>query len=222
MEKFAKESRFSRLVLVCVLFFCVACGNVPNSNQSQSPTTPAPFVSPAPAPEATPRPFDANLDIGLVIPGSECSELFIRNKELKPGDEIQVVSVEERPHKKLMARVIGPNNCIRPPQSTLGKIVVNDVDTEPDQYEIRFEDPSESTFGFGVVSATASVEIVKGTAQFVSSDGSTPLFFRDCSGNESYHMTVWEGKPLVGKRIWHSYITLRYDTVPTCKPADYR
>ena len=181
-----------------------------------------PLTSPTPASEATPRSFDANLDIGLVIPGSECSELLIRNKELKPGDEIQVVSVEEKPHKKLKATVIGPNNCIRPPQSALGEIVVIDVDTYPDQYEIRFEDPSESTFGFGVVSATTTVEIKKGTAQFISSDGSTPLFFRDCSGNESYHMTVWEGKPLVGKRIWHSYISLHYDTVPTCKPADYR
>lgn len=170
----------------------------------------------------TPRPFDSNLDIGVVIPGSKCSELFIRNEELRPGDEIQVVSVEEKPHKKLKATVVGSNNCKRSPKSELGEIVVNSVDPPPDQYEIRFEDPAETTFGFGVVTDSSKLRIIKGTAQLIVSDNSNPLFFRDCTGNESYHMTVWKGKPLVGKRIWHSYISLRYDTVPTCKPADYR
>jgi hypothetical protein len=34
-------------------------------------------------------------------------------------------------------------------------------------------------------------------------------------------LTVWTGKPLIGKRIFHAYYYLRYDTEPTCKKKDY-
>lgn len=52
-------------------------------------------------------------------------------------------------------------------------------------------------------------------------DGRTE-FFRICTSNEGNHLTVWSGKPLLGKRRWHSYYYLGYDVVPTCKRKDYQ
>jgi hypothetical protein len=52
-------------------------------------------------------------------------------------------------------------------------------------------------------------------------DGRTE-FFRICTSNEGNHLTVWSGKPLQGKRSWHSYYYLGYDVVPTCKKKDYQ
>jgi hypothetical protein len=51
-------------------------------------------------------------------------------------------------------------------------------------------------------------------------DGRTE-FFRICTSNEGEHLTVWSGTPLRGKRRWHSYYYLGYDTVPTCRKKDY-
>lgn len=47
------------------------------------------------------------------------------------------------------------------------------------------------------------------------------LYFRTCTSGEGMHLTVWSGKPLVGKRIWHRYHHLGYDVEPSCKPEDY-
>ncbi|MEQ1923746.1 MAG: hypothetical protein ABL952_14665 [Pyrinomonadaceae bacterium] len=162
------------------------------------------------------------MDIGVVVAGLECSELLIRNIELKPSDEIQVVWADDRPHKKLLAKVLRANGCPRSTGSGIEQIVVDDDESAPSEYEIRFADQDEASSGFGVVSAKATVEIVNGIASLIASNRPKPLFFRGCSGNESYHMTLCEGKPLIGKRVWYSYMSLSYDTDPTCKSADFQ
>jgi hypothetical protein len=45
--------------------------------------------------------------------------------------------------------------------------------------------------------------------------------FRQCVSSEGVHLTVWSGEPLKGKRIFHAYVPLGYDTEPNCTPADY-
>lgn len=47
-------------------------------------------------------------------------------------------------------------------------------------------------------------------------------YFRQCTSNEGVHLTVWSGKPLVGKRVWHWYYYLGYDVEPSCKKKDYQ
>ena len=210
-----------RLSFVGLSFTLFACSYAPNSNQYQSAPSPEPPNSPPPVADATPRPFDAKLDIGVVVAGLECSELLIRNNELRPGDEVQVVWADDRPHKKLLARVYRANGCPRSTGSGIEQIVVDDDESAPSEYEIQFTDQDEASSGFGVLSAKATVEIVKETASLTASNLHKPLFFRVCSGNESYHMTIWEGKPLIGKRVWYSYMSLSYDTDPTCKSADF-
>lgn len=210
-----------RLSLVGLSLAFFACRNDPDTNQSQPTTSPEPLKSSSPVAQATPRLFDANLDIGLVVAG-ECSELFIRNRELKPGDEIEIVTADDKPQEKFQARVVGSNNCPPNLQSGIEEIVLDGDESKPNEYEIRFAEENERNSGFAVVSSKANVEIKKGIANLIVSNLARPLLFRVCSGNESYHMTVWEGKPLVGKRVWYSYMSLSYGTVPTCKPADFK
>ena len=198
----------------------LGCNQIANSNQSQTAPTPEPMKSPSPVAETTPRPFDPNLDIGVVIAGTDCSELLIRNTELKSDAEIQVVVADDIPHKKLLAKVVGPNNCPKNVKSGIEEIVLDGDDAAPREYSIHFDDENDPESGFGVISANANVEIKKKVATLIAPNIPSSLFFRVCSGNESYHMTVWQGKPLVGKRVWYSYQSLSYDTVPTCKPTE--
>ncbi len=213
---------FRLLSLALVALLLVGCSSSSTSNVSQTPPSPAPSNSPPTVAETTPRRFDPKLDIGVVVAGSECSELYIRNTELKPDDEIQVIMADDIPHKKLLAKVVGPNNCPRYSQSGIEEVVLGGDDSAPTEYMIRFTDENDRDSGFAVISAKARVEIKKGVANLTVSDVATPFLFRVCSGNESYHMSVWDGKPLAAKRVWSGYLSLSYDTVPTCKPADFK
>lgn len=213
---------FTRLNLVGLTLALLLCSQIANLNQSQSTLSPEPLTLHSPVSATNPRPFDPKLDIGVVVAGSECSELYIRNTELKPDDEIHVVLADDIPHKKLFAKVVGPNNCPRYSQSGIEEVILDGDDSAPTEYMIRFADENDRDSGFAVISAKARVEIIKGVANLTVSSIPSPFLFRVCSGNESYHMTVWNGKPLVGTRVWYSYLSLSYGTVPTCKPADFK
>ena len=213
---------FSQLILIAVSCTLLSCTKSPNSNQSQNTPTPEPLKSPSPLAKPTPRPFDPKLDIGVVVAGLECSELFIRNKDLKRDDEIQIVQADDLPNKKLVATIVGPNNCPRNIKSAIEEVVLDGDDSAPNEYEIRFSDGSDPDSGFAVISAKANVEIKEGVASLIAPNVPIPYSFKVCTGNESYHMTVWKGKPLTGKRVWYSYQNLSYDTVPNCKPTEVK
>ena len=48
-----------------------------------------------------------------------------------------------------------------------------------------------------------------------------PELFRVCTSMEGLHLTIWSGEPLKGKRRWHAYYYLGYDTEANCTRADY-
>lgn len=52
--------------------------------------------------------------------------------------------------------------------------------------------------------------------------GSSELSFRSCTSMEGIHFTIWRGEALTGKRLWHDYYYLGYDTEPTCKDEDFK
>ncbi len=75
-------------------------------------------------------------------------------------------------------------------------------------------------FGIGVV----TVQKTQMNGKFATldiDDNKKPIYFRECTSMEGLHLTVWKGKPLVGKGIWHAYYGVGYDTVPTCKKKDF-
>lgn len=44
--------------------------------------------------------------------------------------------------------------------------------------------------------------------------------FRTCTSADGVHLTVWEGKPLEGTRLWHQYYYLGQDLEPDCTSKD--
>jgi hypothetical protein len=52
------------------------------------------------------------------------------------------------------------------------------------------------------------------------SEQSEMINFRICAGGEGLHLTLWDGKPITGKRLWHRYFHLGRDTEPSCGEAD--
>lgn len=85
----------------------------------------------------------------------------------------------------------------------------------------RFFGNSPSAPYVGIVGSFRSVTR-KGKVSIDADGDGQRESFRTCTSSEGIHLTVWTGVPLKGKRRWHSYYYLGYDTVPTCKEGDYK
>lgn len=92
-------------------------------------------------------------------------------------------------------------------------------------YSLTFNDEIEN-FGFdngiAVIRPEREIQIQDGLAVFDLNADGKPEYFRRCGGYEGTHFTVWTGKPLQGKRIWHSFYYVDYATEPTCKDKDWK
>lgn len=75
--------------------------------------------------------------------------------------------------------------------------------------------------GFGVIEPTQAVKIQNNLASIDLIADGKPEYFRQCTGFEGMHFTIWAGKPLKGKRIWHSFYYVDYDTEANCKQKDW-
>ena len=65
------------------------------------------------------------------------------------------------------------------------------------------------------------VKIDKGIARVDLDNDKTDEYFRECYGRESLSLSVWKGKPLIGKRMWYGYFGFNWDTgTETCKRKD--
>lgn len=74
----------------------------------------------------------------------------------------------------------------------------------------------------GIVAPKKSIFVKRGIASGDLDGDGTTEFFRTCTSSEGNHLTVWSGKPLQGKKRWHSYYYLGYDVLPTCNKWDYQ
>lgn len=73
-----------------------------------------------------------------------------------------------------------------------------------------------------VVRPAGPVSVRRGVASGDLDGDGRAEFFRACASTEGNHLTVWTGRPLTGKRVWHSYYYLGFDVVPNCKKKDYQ
>ena len=73
----------------------------------------------------------------------------------------------------------------------------------------------------GVIQPAKKIEVQNKLASVDLNGDGKPEFFRLCASNEGLHLTIWTGKPLKGKRIWHSYYYLHYDTEADCEKKDW-
>ncbi len=91
---------------------------------------------------------------------------------------------------------------------------------EPDLYDLTLETPGAELPAIAILGFDGKLQ-KDGNAVWTAVNGQR-RYFRFCTSGEGIHFTVWSGRPLTGRRLWHAYHYLGYDTEPSCKPADYR
>jgi hypothetical protein len=82
-------------------------------------------------------------------------------------------------------------------------------------------DKSEIDVGIGIVQPAEKVQVENKLANVDLTGDGKPEYFRQCGSSEGLHLTIWSGKPLIGKRIWHYYYYLHYEIVPDCRKKDW-
>lgn len=159
-------------------------------------------------------------NIGNVEVGNNCVRLFIENSQLKTGDKVQIVFPEVPLQKILDSEIIENTEC---KDDYFGDLVGNKPEAQLTFYLLKLFDKNKNLpgFGIGIVNLDKKIKIEKQLAVIDLDNDKKNEYFRGCTSNEGLHLTVWKGKPLIGKRIWHSYYHFNYDTEPTCKKKDY-
>ena len=142
--------------------------------------------------------------------GQAC--LAIPNATLQKGQRMYVVD----PHKaqRVFAAIVGE----RQKTSCSSEI---DVYRTASFYLIRVSKNIDPPFLGIVLVRNRKPSLKRGIATVDLNDDGKHEYFRTCTSNEGVHLTIWTGKPLIGKRIWHQYYYLGYDTNPTCRKKDY-
>ena len=141
-----------------------------------------------------------------------------------PGDSVRIVGLEH-PQEITSATIIEPSGCTESMKSALGEFVIDARPyREATKYQIEFDDEGKADhfdfhLGLAIVNSENKLVVKNGNAE-LEMTGTTPLRFRSCTSHEGLHITVWAGKPLTGKRIWHAYQHFLYDTDPTCREKE--
>lgn len=162
----------------------------------------------------------ASSKLGNVEAGNKCVRLFIENANLRVGDKVQVVFPEKPLQKVSEAEIIKFSEC---KDEYFGDLVPDSRKSKLKEYRLKLlvEGDINRGFGIGLVNADTKVKILDDSAIIDLNDDGTDEYFRECTSNEGIHLTVWTGRPLLGKRIWHSYYYLGYDTEPNCTEKDH-
>lgn len=151
--------------------------------------------------------------IGTIESDANSVCLRIENPNLGPGDTTDII-ITETPQKIFREKVLKIGGC-EPP--------FGDLSNNSSEYLLSASETGilSQGYGIGIVNSPNSAKLVKGLASMDINNDGKPEFFRECTSNEGLHLTVWTDKPLIGKRIWHSYYHFNYDTESTCQKKDY-
>ena len=213
------------IIFATILAFCQTRVENVVITSNENSTKVEPVISVTPTVSATPKPkFDINSKVGIVDVTDEqiiCFRTIDAN--LKEQTPVSIVmSLYEFPQKVLTA-TIGKKlekSCVthdsdigesQPQENSYYSLILDD----------KIFDKPQIGIGLGVVKPPKPIQIEKGFAKVDLNNDQKSEFFRLCASNEGLHLTVWTGKPLVGKRIWHRYYYLHYDTEADCRKKDY-
>ena len=148
---------------------------------------------------------------GFAVAKADNVCLSIRNTDIAEGSRIHLIVVSQ-PQSVAQAIVEGKraDTCgeRQPPSAHMNHYGLKVVSGELH--------PLEPAIAFA--GKMGDVTIRDGMASAVI-DGNRD-YFRSCTSQEGVHLTVWSGRPLEGRRIWHAYYYLDYDVDPTCTPKD--
>lgn len=149
--------------------------------------------------------------VGIVnsLPDSSAC-LAIRDSRLRKGNRVTVV-VPDIPQTVMVASIdsLSKSSCSSQ----------DDVFRGASYYRLKIPKYKAAFDGFGII-GNAAMKVVGGVARVDLNDDGSLEYFRSCTSAEGIWLTIWTGKPLIGKRIWSAYYYLGYDTEPTCKRND--
>ena len=146
--------------------------------------------------------------------------LTTQNSTLKSGDKIQIIlaeipqkvfqtEVSEKLKERCSSDLIGEHSSGSSPDFS--------YDTS---YSLKFSE--NIYYGIAVINSSNQVKIDKGLAHIDLDNDGKDEYFRECYGRESLSLSIWQGKPLIGKRIWHGYFAFNWDTgTESCKRKDF-
>ena len=180
-----------------------------------------PLIPPTP----TPKSFGSiDSKIGIVeIRSNQTSCLRTKNGNLAKDTLVTIItSLNEKPQKILTATIE------KKLEKSCGRRFSESGDSNPSEdyfYSLNLNentrDEIDYDVGIAVISPAKPIQIQDKLASIDLNDDGKADFFRRCASFEGIHFTIWTGKPLIGKRIWHYYYYLDYDTDPNCKKKDW-
>jgi len=155
--------------------------------------------------------YDSGLGVASERSGTIC--LTIANSNLPAGQTVSLVVLTPR-QSVAQAKILRalPNGCQNPEPAADGQAF----------YElclVKGTLPSVAP----AIAVVNPAQPLRSSGNFVVADldGDHRLeYFRQCTSSEGVHLTVWAGKPLSGKRLWHEYFYLGYDVEPNCTDKD--
>ena len=92
--------------------------------------------------------------------------------------------------------------------------------SDESRYRLQLTDSAAYGPFFALHGPRDALVMTPATASIVSDSGD-PAIFRVCTSMEGLHMTLWEGAPLSGRRLFHRYVPLGMDVEPSCAEADW-
>jgi hypothetical protein len=160
--------------------------------------------------------FDFETQVGVAEFASEgliC--LTIPNAGLLAGSKVLLAEPDTNVVRRTVVQKKLAQSCSQNP----------DTQSSASFYSLELMDSKNAPPGYGKLSpplvalvGVADVDRLKDGSRAkidLDRDGRRE-YFRDCTSEEGVHLTIWSGKPLKGKRLWHWYYYLGYGVVPDC------
>lgn len=222
------------LMLLTFLTSCRTSSEISNINSPQVTLQTNKTVEVQPAISPTTSPIDTSgIDSKVGIVGvyglkyvgvkfdnsGEFICLTTQNSTLKSGDKIQIIFTQI-PQKVLQAEV---SEKLKEECSSWHISEHSSGQSTGISYSLKLSENDKTTMrdSIAVINSSNQVKIDKGLAHIDLDNDGKDEYFRECYGRESLSLSVWQGKPLIGKRIWYGYFGYNYDTgTSNCKDKD--
>lgn len=149
--------------------------------------------------------------IGVAVKNASGVCFSIRNAHLGVNDAVTLVAPSE-PQSVLGAEVAAASSAGCPGVK----------DSAMAGYRLRIIKGNAPDFMplIAVVGSSAKFRTGHGAVSANLQGSGKPYFFRSCTATDGVHLTVWQGRPLEGVRVWHQYYYLGQDLEPNCSPKD--
>ncbi|MCU0239401.1 MAG: hypothetical protein MUC29_08160 [Pyrinomonadaceae bacterium] len=222
------------IILFLNLLFLTSCEKKDVEVKTEKVSIPTPVISPTLDSSSrlnssvTPKPKKKisllNAKLGSIETGKQGICLKIPNDNLKIGDKVQVV-LTEKPQKVIISEILEKKECKGDDYGSWEGIESETGSFYEEDFVSYLLKPLQNVGGLGFaigIIDSPEIKIEDGLAKVDIDNDGKEEYFRECTGEESLHLMVWRGKPLIGKRVWKSYYDFSYGTVPTCTKEDFK